>query len=119
MSNIFGNGILIPKGVKVDFIMKYFIRGIIASILLVSLTLGGFVTDFLVLYFLAIPPMLYMYYCLFKVIIAIIKAMAKGLSKTVEVGTKVASLPRKMKQEAEAERERKEREQEEAKLQAS
>lgn len=56
--------------------MKYFIRGIIASILLVSLTLGGFVTDFLVLYFLAIPPMLYMYYCLFKVIIAIIKAMA-------------------------------------------
>lgn len=98
--------------------MKDFIQGIIAAILFESLAFGGMVTDFLVLYFLAIPPMLYMFYCFFKVIIAITKAMAKGLSKTVEVGTKVASLPRKMKQEAEAERGRKEREQEEAKLQA-
>lgn len=98
--------------------MKYFLRGIIAAILFGVLMIGGLMTGFMVLCYLAVPPMLYMYYCLFQVIIAIIKVMAKGASKTVEVGTKVASLPRKMKQEAEAEKERKEREQVEANLQA-
>lgn len=113
-----GGDILIQKEVKGEFIVKYFLRGIIAAILFGVLMIGGLMTGFMVLCYLAVPPMLYMYYCLFQVIIAIIKVMAKGASKTVEVGTKVASLPRKMKQEAEAEKERKEREQVEANLQA-
>lgn len=84
--------------------MKYFFRGILSAIIFGVLMFGGVVTGFMVLCFLAVPPMLYMYYCLFKVIIAIIKVIAKGVSKTIEVGTKIASLPRKMKRErAEAE----------------
>ena len=38
--------------------MKYFLRGIIAAILFAVLMFGGLMTGFMVLCYLAVPPML-------------------------------------------------------------
>lgn len=64
--------------------MKYFLRGIIAAILFAVLMFGGLMTGFMVLCYLAVPPMLYMYYCLFKVIIAIVKKITKKGKKATD-----------------------------------